>query len=48
MQKFRRTLLTAGIVVLVCIGVAATHLWQAHGSGVAGARNHLSSLPIVD
>jgi hypothetical protein len=48
MHKFRRTALAAGIAVLVCMGVAAMHLWQAHGSGIAGARHRVHSLPIAD
>jgi hypothetical protein len=48
MRKFRRAALGAAVAVLVCFGLAAAHVWQAHGSGVARARNHVSSLLIAD
>jgi hypothetical protein len=48
MHKLRRIALAAGVAVLVCVGIAAVHLWQAHGSGIAGGRHHVHSLTIAD
>ena len=48
MRKFRDAVLSAGVAVLVCFAVMAAHVWQAHGSGIAHARHHASSLLIAD
>jgi Spy/CpxP family protein refolding chaperone len=48
MRKFHRAALAVAVAVLVCFAVVAAHVWQAHGSGIARARHHASSLPIAD
>ena len=48
MHRLRNTLLGAVAGIAVCMGVAAVHVWQAHGSGIASARSHIASLPIAD
>jgi hypothetical protein len=48
MHSFRRAVLGAAAAMVVCMGLAAVHVWQAHGSGVASARSQVNSLPIVD
>jgi hypothetical protein len=48
MHRFRSTVFGVVAAIAVCLGFAAVHVWQAHGSGVAGARNHVNSLPIAD
>jgi hypothetical protein len=47
MRKLRRAALAAALAVLVCFGIAAAHVWQAHASGIARAR-HLASSVMAD
>jgi hypothetical protein len=48
MQGFRSTVVGAVVAIAVCMGFAAVHIWQAHGSGVAVARSPINSLAIAD